>query len=65
MLRNLEQKEPHLLTSIKLLEHVAGITQLLNLKNNEEDISLQNSPDVHFHCEYCRLPEASIDSKDK
>nr|XP_022307366.1 uncharacterized protein LOC111113406 [Crassostrea virginica] len=54
-------KHPELLRSTKLRKHIATLSQILNLKDNELDI-LANflGHDIRTHREYYRLPEESI-----
>ena len=55
-------KEPHLLTSTQLRKHIAIISQLLNLKDNELDILAKFlGHDVRIHREFYRLPDATIE----
>lgn len=54
-------EQPELITSTSLRKHVAVISQLLNLKDNELD-SLANflGHDIKVHREYYRLPDDTI-----
>lgn len=54
-------KHPELLRSTKLRKHIATLSQILNLKDNELDI-LANflGHDIRTHREYYRLPEESL-----
>lgn len=54
-------KHPELLRSPKLKKHIATLSQILNLKDNELDI-LANflGHDIRTHREYYRLPEESL-----
>lgn len=56
-----EAKHPELLRSPKLKKHIATLSQILNLKDNELDI-LANflGHDIRTHREYYRLPEESL-----
>ena len=57
-----EAEQPHLLTSTSLRKHIAVITQLLNLKNNELDIVAKfMGHDINIHREYYRLPDDTIE----
>jgi hypothetical protein len=54
-------KLPELIRSIKLRKHVATVTQILNLKDNELDIIAKfMGHDIRTHREYYRLPEDSL-----
>lgn len=54
-------KEPNLITSTKLRKHIATMSQLFNLKENELD-SLANfmGHDIKIHREFYRLPEKTM-----
>lgn len=54
-------KNPELITSTSLRKHVATISQILSLKDNELD-SLANflGHDINIHRQYYRLPEDTI-----
>ena len=54
-------KNPELISSTSLRKHVATISQILNLKDNELD-SLANflGHDVSIHREFYRLPDDTI-----
>ena len=54
-------EQPERLRSTKLLKHIATMTQLINLTENELDI-LANflGHDIRVHREFYRLPEATI-----
>ena len=54
-------KKPELLTSTCLRKHIAVITQLLNLQDNELDIVAGfMGHDIRVHREYYRLPEDTL-----
>ena len=54
-------KQPNLLTSTNLRKHVATISQILNLKNNELD-SLAGflGHDINVHRNFYRMPENTV-----
>ena len=54
-------KQPNLLTTTKLRKHVATISQILNLKNNELD-SLAGflGHDINVHRNFYRMPENTV-----
>lgn len=54
-------QRPECLRSTKLRKHIATLTQVLNLKDNELDV-LANflGHDIKVHREYYRLPDATI-----
>ena len=54
-------KQPNLITSTALRKHVATISQILNLKNNELD-SLASflGHDIRVHRDFYRLPENTV-----
>ncbi|XP_019211709.1 uncharacterized protein LOC106097188 [Oreochromis niloticus] len=50
-------KHPEYLRSTQLRKHVATLSQVLNLKNNELDqVADFLGHDIRVHCEFCRLP---------
>jgi hypothetical protein len=54
-------KQPKLMTSTKLRKHVATITQLFNLTENELDLVAGFlGHDIRVHREYYRLPESTL-----
>ena len=54
-------KKPELLTLTCLRKHIAVITQLLNLQDNELDIVAGfMGHDIRVHREYYRLPEDTL-----
>ncbi|KAI4802232.1 hypothetical protein KUCAC02_020084, partial [Chaenocephalus aceratus] len=55
-------KNPEYLRSTQLRKHVATLSQILNLKNNELD-QLANflGHDIRVHRDFYRLPEATIE----
>ena len=54
-------EKPELLTSTCLRKHIAVVTQLLNLKDNELDIVAGfMGHDIWIHREYYRLPEDTL-----
>lgn len=54
-------EEPNRLTSTKLRKHIATMSQLLNLKDNELDVLAQFlGHDIRVHREFYRLPEATV-----
>lgn len=54
-------KQPSLLTSTSLRKHVATISQILNLKDNELDCLADFlGHDIRIHREFYRLPESTI-----
>ena len=53
---------PRLLTSTSLRKHIAVVTQLLNLKENELDVIARfMGHDVRVHREFYRLPEDTLE----
>ena len=52
-------KNPDVLTSTKLRKHVATVSQVLNLRDNELD-HLANflGHDVRVHWDFCRIPDS-------
>ena len=54
-------KSPQLITSTNLRKHVATVSQILNLKENELDL-LANflGHDIRIHRSYYRLPESTL-----
>ena len=54
-------EKPQFLTSTCLRKHIAVVTQLLNLKDNELDIVAGfMGHDIRIHREYYRLPEDTL-----
>ncbi|XP_062608302.1 uncharacterized protein LOC134270140 [Saccostrea cucullata] len=54
-------EHPELLRSMKLRKHIATLSQILNLKENEVDIlATFLGHDIKTHREYYRLPEEAI-----
>ena len=54
-------KQPENMTSTSFRNHVATMTQLVNLKDNELDIVAQFlGHDVRTHREYYRLPTSTV-----
>jgi hypothetical protein len=52
---------PEALRSTKLRKHIATMTQVLNLKDNELDVVAQfMGHDVRIHRDFYRLPEATV-----
>ncbi|XP_033096322.1 uncharacterized protein LOC117100634 isoform X1 [Anneissia japonica] len=54
-------KKPELIRSTRLRKHIATVSQIMNLKDNELDV-LANflGHDVRVHREYYRLPNATV-----
>lgn len=60
--RMCDAKNPENLRSTHLCKHIATLSQILNLKNNELD-QLANflGHDIRVHRDFYRLPEATIE----
>lgn len=55
-------EKPQYLTSTSLRKHIAVITQLLNLKNNELDVVARfMGHDINIHREFYRLPDNTLE----
>lgn len=60
--RLLLAEKPKLLTSTSLRKHIAVITQLLNLKENELDIVARfMGHDINIHRDFYRLPDSTLE----
>ncbi|XP_050416929.1 uncharacterized protein LOC126830572 [Patella vulgata] len=56
-----ETKRPDIITSTKLIKHVATFSQMLSLRDNELDILAKfMGHDIRVHREYYRLPENTL-----
>lgn len=54
-------KHPEVLTSTKLRKHIATMSQVLNLQENEADqLADFLGHDIHVHRKYYRLPEGTL-----
>ena len=56
-----ENPEPELLRSIKLRKHIATVSQVANLKDNELDMLAKfMGHDVRIHRKFYRLPDETL-----
>ena len=55
-------RQPQLLRSTKLRKHIATVSQIVNLKENELDILAKfMGHDINIHREFYRLPEETLE----